>query len=428
MTHDINIHHVTRVEGHGNIVLNVNKGRIEELRLEIVESPRFFEVMLKGRRFDEAPHITSRICGICAISHASASIKACEMALGITPSKGALLLRKILMNAEILQSHILHVYLLAAPDFFGLGSVIPMAKSKPDIVKRALRLKSVANKICECIVGRHIHPIGMSIGGFNKLPNARVLGEVRGLLEGAIADLDETVNFFMELEMPELNRETTYVSLKNEEEYALYDGYIHTKDHTPVDALDYKDLITEEVIEYSTAKHAKTNDKSIMVGALARLNNNYDDLSDEAKEAAKKLGMRFPCTNPFMNNIAQVVESTHCVYDSLRLLDTISREGLDGDVPEIKVRAGRGVGIVEAPRGTLYHDYEIDDKGIMHTVNCIIPTGQNLANIEMDIEAMVPLIINLPKKEIELRLEMLVRAYDPCISCSTHFLKVKFVD
>ena len=428
MTHDIHLHHITRVEGHGNLVLNIKEGRIEELRLEIVESPRFFEVMLLGRHITEAPHITSRICGICAISHTLASIKACESALDITPSADVILLRKILMHAEVLQSHILHLYLLVAPDFFNVGSVIPLARSNPEVVKRGLRLKKVANEICRILVGRHIHPIGMTVGGFMRIPAKKDLEEVRKVLESAIPDIDETVNFFKGLNIPEFNRETRYCSLKDKGDYALYDGKLYSKENDFTEVEQYRDFITESVIEYSTAKHASSGDSSIMVGALARLNNNYSQLSDKAKEAAQRLGLTLPCTNPYMNNIAQLVESVHCIYDSLRLLDRLSSGNMNVGVGRVDVREGLGVGVVEAPRGSLYHEYGVDDKGIIKSANCIIPTAQNLANIEGDIEALVPGILGLSKVEMIQRLEMLVRAYDPCISCSSHFLEVKFIE
>jgi len=428
MTHDIHLHHITRVEGHGNLVLNIREGRIEELRLEIVESPRFFEVMLIGRHITEAPHITSRICGICAISHTTASIKACEAALRVSPSWEVGHLRKILVNAEVLQSHILHLYLLAAPDFLNAPSIIPLARSNPEVVKRGLRLKKAANEVCRIIVGRHVHPIGMTIGGFKRTPTKKDLEEVRKIFEGAIPDIEETVRFFEGLAIPQFNRKTRYCSLKDGREYALYGGILYSSDGPAMDVSQYRDFITEEVIEYSTAKHARSGGSPIMVGALARVNNNYSLLSEEAKNAAERLGLVPPCTNPFMNNIAQVVESVHCIYDSLRLLDDLlDQEDIDVGARDISIRSGIGVGVVEAPRGTLYHEYGVDEKGIIHTVNCIIPTAQNLANIEKDIEAIVPEILGMSREEIVLRLEMLVRAYDPCISCSTHFLEVKFV-
>ncbi len=431
MSHDIHINfpHITRVEGHGNIVLNVKKGRIEDLRLEIVESPRFFEVMLKGRPILEATSITSRICGICAISHTTASIKACEGVLEITPPPEVVALRKVLMNAEILQSHILHVCFLVLPDFFGVGSVIPLAEKDPETVKCALRLKSAANEVSRILVGRHVHPVGMTVGGFKRWPSKKAFEEVKKVLEGTLKDMESIVNVFSTLKNPEFERETRYVSLTAEREYAIYDGTLLSSDGERHDTDDYKELITEEVVEYSTAKHAKKGDECLMVGALARLNNNFELISREAKESAEKLKLTVPSIMPYMNNSAQLVECVHTIHDSLRLIDELmNSKGKDLKTKSHKPKAGRGVGVVEAPRGTLYHEYETDKEGLITSVNCIIPTAQNLANIEKDIEAMVPLLLDKPKEEIGRSLEMLVRAYDPCISCSTHFLKVDFVE
>ncbi|MDH4227901.1 MAG: Ni/Fe hydrogenase subunit alpha [Deltaproteobacteria bacterium] len=427
MTHDIHIRipHVTRVEGHGNIVLDVKSGKIEELRLEIVESPRFFEVMLKGRPITEVPGITSRICGICAISHTCASLRACEATLGITPSAETIILRKVLLNAEILQSHILHLGLLVLPDFFGKGSVIELAKTEPEAVQAALRLKAAANEIAALFTGRHVHPIGMAIGGFKAWPEKKVFSKARAVLEGTQKDLDAMVSVFKTLTPPPLERATNYVSLTADKEYALYDGVIKRSIGGITKVADYKDVINEEVVRYSTAKQSKSNGKSIMVGALSRLNNNFPLISGEAKDAAKKLGMAEPSIKPFDNNTAQLIECVHTVYDSLKLLE---RDIPDGGPPARATnKAGRGVGAVEAPRGTLYHEYETDKDGIVVSANCIIPTAQNLANIERDIEAIVPSIIKEPQEKIALTLEMLVRAYDPCISCSTHFLDVKLI-
>ncbi len=428
MTHDIRVNHVTRIEGHGNIVLNTRNGKIEELKLEIVESPRFFEMMLKDRKYDEAPHITSRICGICAVGHTTASLKAVEAAFDIVPSDQTILLRKIVLNAEIIQSHVLHYYFLVAPDFFGVGSVIPLAASHPDLVKRALRMKKTANDICEILVGRHVHPIAMVVNGFTKLPSMKELDKVRHLLEETIPDVEETTRLFQSLIMPDFKRKTEYFSLSGDDEYALYDGRLISTEGKSLETNRYKDVIIEHVVGHSTAKHVKSDQTSIMVGALARLNNNLEQLCPEAKAAADEFELKVPCYNPFMNNVAQIVETVHCIYESLRLLNSIASKGVREEKPEFKIRAGKGVGAVEAPRGTLYHEYEIDDNGIIKEANCIIPTAQNLANIEKDMEAFVPDILDLPTEEIRLKLEMLVRAYYPCISCSTHVLEVTLIE
>ena len=430
MSHNINIHHITRVEGHGNLVINIRERRIEELRLEIVESPRFFEVMLRGRHITEAPHITSRICGICAISHTEASLRACEDALNITPSEEVILLRKLLLHLEILQSHILHLYLLALPDLMNVPSVIPLIRTHPEIVRQGLRLKKIANSACAILVGRHVHPVGMVIGGFKKGPSYRDLSEIQKLLMEGIPYMEKTISLFKDFNFPPIDNETIYCSLKDPDEYALYGGTLYSSNGDQQPPWRYKTFIHEEVIAYSTAKHAKKNGKSIMVGAISRLNNNFSNLSNEAKDAARKLGLNIPCHNPFYNNFAQIVEATHCIYDSLKIIDRLLQKDLTRVLAPQKISTssikGHGIGVVEAPRGTLYHDYEVDSNGIIHNANCIIPTAQNLRNLERDIEVFVPRILDMPEEGIVKSLEMLVRAYDPCISCSTHFLNVKF--
>lgn len=424
---DIDVHHLTRVEGHGNIKVNYRDGTVEEVKLEIVESPRFFEVMLRGRHYTEAPAITSRICGICAVGHTTASLRAVEAALGLAPSEQTVLLRRLILHAELIQSHVLHYYLLVAPDFFGVGSVIPLAKTHPDVVKRALRLKKLGNDICERLVGRHVHPISMCVDGFTRTPTAADVRAVRERLLGAEGDLTETVELFAGLEMPPLHRPTEYVALRAQDGFALYDGVI-TSSHGDTTAVpQYRDKIVERVVEHSSAKHVSGNDGPIAVGALSRLNINFDRLHPRALAVAERLGFSPPGTNPFLNNVAQVIESVHCWAESIEICDTLLDRGIEPAPPVHAASAGRGVGATEVPRGTLYHEYELDADGIITDANCIIPTGQNLANIEADIVAYVPQICGESKDDVTKHLEMLVRAYDPCISCSTHFLEVTFV-
>lgn len=423
----VNVEHVTRVEGHGDIVVDVRNGQLKEARFEITEAPRFFEAMLLGRRYDEAPHITSRICGICSIGHTSASLRAVEDALGITPSEQTLLLRKLILHGETLQSHILHVYFLAAPDFLGAPSVIPLAATHKDVVLRALRLKKLANDLCDLVGGRTTHPISMAVHGFTKLPDPDELRAMQGRLKDGIADLKATVELFKTLEIPDFTRETEFIALKRDDEYAFYDGDIASTDGKRVDVHEYKSMTNEFIVSYSTAKHARASRDSYMVGALARFNNNYDLLSPLAQWAAEELGLKPVCHNPFMNNVAQLVECVHAVEDGIRIIDEILSRGLKEEDRSVEVKAGRGIGAVEVPRGILYHDYTIDDQGRITDANCIIPTNQNLANICKDMEAFVPQIMDQPKDKITLTLEMLVRAYDPCISCSAHLLNVRFV-
>ncbi|MDH5680615.1 MAG: Ni/Fe hydrogenase subunit alpha [Spirochaetota bacterium] len=425
---DINVHHITRVEGHGNIVVNYEKGVVESFKLEIVESPRFFEVMLKGRHFSEAPQITARICGICAVGHTLSSLRACESAIGISPSEQTVILRKLILHAEIIQSHVLHTYFLALPDFLNVGSVIPLAETHGEEVKRALRLKKLGNDMCEVLVGRKIHPLAMQINGFSRTPTESDLITIQNMLRDRESDIEKMIELFSGIAMPELALENgEYLGLSGED-YALYDGKITSSLGNSVETLDYLKLIQEHVEEHSSAKHVKAISDSYMVGALARLNLSSDKLHPKAKEALKAFGIAFPNHNPFNINVAQVVETVHCFYDSLELISMLLDKGLNvEDYRDYKVSSGTGVGAVEVPRGILFHEYTIDDDGYIVQANCIIPTGQNLANIESNLRDFVPRIIDRSKEEITHSLEMLVRAYDPCISCSAHFLSVDFV-
>ncbi|KAA3605755.1 MAG: Ni/Fe hydrogenase subunit alpha [Calditrichaeota bacterium] len=427
---DINVHHLTRVEGHGNVVVNYEKGKVENFQLQIVESPRFFEVMLQGRHITEAPHITGRICGICSVGHTTASLKAAEKALGITPSEQTQEMRKVLLNAEFIQSHVLHACFLVLPDFLNVGSVIPLAETHPEEVKRALRLKKLGNDICEVLVGRHIHPVSMTVNGFTRIPSESEFEKVRKMLLDSEDDILKMVALFKTLKMPDFVNDTENIGLTSDgEEFCLYDGKI-TSSYGKIieDENDYLELIKERVVEHSSAKHVKGEGETYAVGALSRLNLSAEKLHPKAKVLVEEFGLELPNYNPFNNNVAQVIETVHCFYDSIERIENLLEKGIKQEnYKDYEVKAGRGAGACEVPRGILFHDYEIDEKGIIVKANCIIPTGQNLANIEKNMRKLVPEIIDKPKEEITHSLEMLVRAYDPCISCSAHFLDVEFV-
>jgi len=429
---NINVHHLTRVEGHGNIVVNMKEGRLEKARLEIVEAPRYFEAMLKGRSFHEAAIITSRICGICSLGHQITSLKATEAALGLDISKQTLLLRKLLIDGATMQSNVLHAYFLAAPDLLGAGSVFPLIKTHKEVVVRALRMKKLANDIGDIVSGRAVHPITPVPGGFTKIPSEKELIEFkRRLEEEAIPDVLETVDTIKTLasEIPPFTRETEYISLRNENEYAFYGGDICSSDTGCVPDTEYLSMTNEFVVKHSSSKHAKHNRSSFMVGALARWNNNYDKLDPKLKQIGLDLGLTTPCYNPYMNTVAQVVEVGHCVFEAIAIIDELLSDGLKDEKPnQTPTRFGTGIGSTEVPRGILYHEYTYDNQGRIVKANCIIPTGQNLENIDDDMVKLVPEIITKSKEEITLHLEMLVRAYDPCISCSVHMVDVEFIE
>lgn len=433
---NVDVEYLTRVEGHGNIKVNAKDGRIEKCEWQVIETPRYFESMVVDHSWKELHHITSRICGICSIGHTLASLKATEAAMGLEVSDQDELLRKLILHAENVQSHVLHLGYLALPDLMGEGSVIPLASSHPEELKTVIRLHRLANEMSDMIGGRTTHPQRLIPGGFSKIPEEKELTELKGRLKNSFNDLMAVADLCEEKadKFPDFSRETEFISLTNENEYALYDGQVRSTDTGISPVVDYKDITNEFVVEQSTAKFARNNRQSYMVGALARLNNNYDQLSPMAKGVAERFNLKPVNHNPYMNNIAQLVEVVHSVRDSIKIIDKLLEDGLEPQddyyEPEVEVKAGRGVGAVEVPRGVLFHDYTYDEEGTCTAGNCVIPTNQNHANIQRDMEKLAPNLIDAGKgeDEIELSLEMLVRAYDPCISCSTHHLDVEFLD
>ncbi len=436
MSKDVNIdvEYLTRVEGHGNIEVNANDGEIEKCEWQVVEAPRFFESLVVDRDWTEVHHITSRICGICSIGHTLTSLKATEDAMGIEVSEQDKKLRKLALHAENMQSHILHVGYLALPDFMDSKSVVPLAESHEKEVQTVIRLHKLANRMSDIITGRTTHPQRLIPGGFSKIPTEDQLMEIKNKLEGSFNDLTAVANLLKDLKskIPDLQRETEYISLTDDDEYALYGGDIYSSDtgRTPVE--QYLDITNEYTVPQSTAKYTKNNRESYFVGALARLNNNYEHLSPMAKGIAEKFNLNPMEVNPYMNTIAQVVEVVHSVEDSIEIIEELLDEGLEEqeeyNSPDIEPKAGRGVGAIEVPRGILFHDYTYDEDGKCTEANCVIPTNQNHGNIQLDMEKMVPDIIEKPEDEVKKQLSMLVRAYDPCISCSTHDLNIKFVE
>jgi sulfhydrogenase subunit alpha len=417
---NIKVNQLTRVEGHGNLIIKASHDKLEELRWEITESPRFFELMLRGRSWHDAHVLASRICGICSVSHQLASIQATEAAFGIQPSRQTIMLRKLLYVGEVIESHILHLYFLALPDFLNAGSAFSLMKSHKDTVLCGARLKKLGNDIMEIIGGRAVHPQAAVVNGFGRLPAERDLLNLRDRLSEALSDLQDTVDLFKGIKLPDFSRETEYISLTHPEEYAFIRGSICSTDTGIAGVEQYLKITNEYCVPHSTAKLARHVRNSYAVGALARINNNFGQLHPMAKNAAIELCLEPICFKPFMNNIAQVVETVHEVEEAIDIIDRLLREEIREEKISVTARAGRGIGSVEAPRGLLIHDYTYGEDGCVTEANCVIPTNQNHANIQHDLETLVTQ--NLDKNEEQLRLlcEMLIRAYDPCISCSTH--------
>ena len=432
----IDVHHVTRVEGHGNIVVNVTNGAVETCEWRVPEAPRFFEAMVRGRHYTEVARIVSRICGICSVGHSLASVKATEDALGIPVSDQAKTLRRLAKHAENIDSHIVHVLFLVAPDLLGAPSVFPLVPTHGDVVRRALRLKRFGHEFGSALCGRTTHPTRIVPGGFSELPTKAELVELRRRIDAdLLLDLKSILELVASLagKFPVFDRPTEYIALHSDEEYGLYDGDIQSvlPDGTKqiYQVADYRTCTNEYVDPRSTAKYARNKLGSYLVGALARFNNNYEQLHPAARTLADGLGLRGICCNPYLNSAVQVVEIVHSVHESVRLLDQLIAAGVAEEEPGKPTRHGAGSSAVEVPRGILFHHYEYDRDFMCLGGDCIIPTNQNHANIQADFNALLPKLLSQGKsaKEIELAMEMLVRAYDPCISCSTHYLTVKFV-
>jgi len=431
---NINVHHITRVEGHGNIVVDITDGKIKKCQWQVPEAPRFFEAMVRGRSYEDIQTIVSRICGICSITHSLAATKAVEDALGLEVSAQADMLRILMHYSEQLQSHSLHVGYLVAPDLFDAPSVVPLLPKAIDTVKTIIRVHRVANQWSDLIAGRTTHPVTIIPGGFTVIPTESKLRELQETLKGTVPDLKTIAEVVLGVadKLPKFERDTEYVSLvqKKPPTYTFYHGDITSTDlngDEPVHIRDWESVANEYVSEQSTAKWCKWHRDSYVVGALARFNNNAELLSPLAKDVAKMFSLKKGSCNPFMNNIAQIVECAHVVETSIEMIDKLLTKGLKEEKIKVSPKAGRGTGCVEAPRGILFHTYEFDKKGSCTAANICIPTNQSHANIQHDFDKFVPEFMHLGEDGLRHAMEMLVRSYDPCISCSTHMLNIEFI-
>lgn len=418
----VDVRHLTRVEGHGNISVAVRDGRLEEARWQVVETPRYFEAILAGTHYSTTAILAARICGICSISHCLAGLRATERAFGVVPPPTADRLRRVAKHGETLQSHVLHLFFLAAPDLLGLPSAIPLVDSRPDLVHLALRLKGLGNRVCDVIAGRTTHPVSLQVGGVAVVPRTEELRHLRSDLTAALGDLDEAAAFLATVELPEFERETEWVSLGGDGDYPFIGGRLVSTDGVELDEDDYLGMTNEYLVEGDTSKRTRLSREAFAVGPLARVNNNFELLDPEARRLASRFGLEPICHRPFMAHAARLVEAVHCVHDAIRLVDELLDGGpAEGSAP-VEPRAARGVGAVEAPRGILYHALEYDREGRVVAADCVIPTTQNNGNIDLDLPELVTRLAaaGADDRRLELLCSMLVRAYDPCISCAVH--------
>ena len=418
----IDIHHLARVEGHADIKITVREGQLVDARWAIVETPRFFEVMLRGMSTERVPFLTSRICGICSISHCLASIRALERAMEITPPTAAEKTRLLAMQGETLQSHALHLFFLIAPDFIGTSSVSGLMQSHPDLVRAALQLKELGNEISAVTAGRCTHPVSMVVGGISKAPDKQRLSQLRTMIRERKPALECACSFFSTIVIPDFSRETEFVSLRNGTSYPSIGGNLVSSDGVKREENDYLSMTNEYTLDFSTSKFTRLSRDSVVSGALARFNNNHTLLHPKARESAEQLGLKPVCHNPFMNNIAQLVECIHILEEAEEIINSL----LDMEFREIKTpytpKAGAATGAVEAPRGILYHHLETDAVGHVVRADCVIPTTQNDGNINLDLKAITEWALGEGKNDGEITklCKMVVRSYDPCISCSVH--------
>ncbi len=415
----INVDYIARVEGQGALHIDVTKdGKIQNLQFKIFEPPRFFESFLIGRRYDEVMELTSRICGICPVAHQITALRAVENAMGIDPTDQTKDLRKLMAISAHIQSNVLSMYFLSLPDLMGYESLIAMAKNHMDIVKRALKLKKLGNDLTQIIGGRAVHPVTMIVDGFSSIPSKNKLEDFRRRLSDAKKDAFKSVDLFSNIEIPDFTRKCEHVAISNPEQYAINEGRFKSTEGLNIDEMNYREHIYEKQKPYSTALHSYVTERdSFMVGPLPRVNLNLKQMSDDAQDAAKRSGFKFPNFNPFVSHLARALEVLHYIDECIELIDGIT---LKEEKPNFMCKSGFGAAITEAPRGSLYHSYTLDNNGIVRKADIVPPTSHNAYNIEKDMNGFVQTILDLPLDEITLKCEMLVRAYDPCISCSTH--------
>jgi coenzyme F420-reducing hydrogenase alpha subunit len=420
----IHVPAMTRVEGEGSLRIRIEHGRIEDLALDIFEPPRYFEKFLEGRRYHEVLDITARICGICPIAYQMSAAQALENAFGIDPGRWVKDMRRVFYCGEWLQSHALHVHLLAAPDFLGFDSVVGMAEKHPEAVRRGLRLQGLGNDLIRLLGGRSVHPVGARVGGFFRAPAQTEVGGMLDQLRAALPEAQELIAWAAALPMPADHQEFVNVALRHATDYPLAEGRIVSDSGLDIPVEEVERHFVEEHRPQSTALFATLHGKPYLVGPLARLNLNLDRLPPDSRALLEHSGIRFPSDNMFHSLFARALEIHVAIVEAIRLLDAYRLP--ERAHIEFTPRAGVGFGATEAPRGVLWHRYEVDDSGIIRSARIVPPTSQNQARIEADLHrSLLNFGLDRPDAELRLRAETVIRNYDPCISCATHFLTLK---
>jgi len=421
-TRTIRTDYLARVEGEGAMYVRLSGREVEEVKLRIYEPPRFFEALLRGRAFTEAPDITARICGICPVAYQMSSVRAMEDACGVVIDSGPIRdLRRLLYCGEWIESHSLHVYMLHAPDFLGYSGAVEMARDHREIVEQGLQMKKAGNMLMTVVGGREVHPINVRVGGFYRAPTKAELRAMVEPLQGALETALATVSWAAQLDFPDVEHDTELVALYDGDDYPIDKGRIISDRGLDLPPADFDAHFVEEHVEHSNALHARIRERgSYLCGPLARYGLASATLGETATQAARSAGLDGVVRNPFRSIVVRGVELVEACDEALRII--AAYEEPDAPAAEVVPRAGVGHGVTEAPRGLLYHRYELDEDGTILDARIVPPTSQNQLAIEEDLRAVVERHLDLPDEQLRLRCEHAIRNHDPCISCATHFL------
>jgi sulfhydrogenase subunit alpha len=424
ITKDVNIPIIARVEGEGALDLEVHEGNITNLRLSIYEPPRLFEKFLEGREPNEVIDAVARICGICPVAYQMSSVSAIENIFAMDPGPWVHDMRRLFYCGEWMESHGIHIHMLAAPDFLGYPSVLEMAKDHPETVKRGMQLHALGMELMSLLGKRSVHPVGACVGGFYYAPKK---DEVNNVLKKFKENLELAKNLLqwsLSLPFPKFQQEFTSVSLSHPDEYPMNKGRIKSDGDLDIDISEFEEHFKETQVDYSTALHCQLQGKPYMVGALARVNINYHLLPQEIKNIVEKTDIRFPSNNMFHSIVARCIEVYYCMLEGIRIMKNYVYP--KSSYISMTAKPGIGFGCTEAPRGLLWHRYEFSQHGLVVSSKIVPPTSQNQARIEQDLrQGLEDYGLHHSDEELRSRSEMIIRNYDPCISCSTHFLTIK---
>jgi coenzyme F420-reducing hydrogenase alpha subunit len=420
---EISIEGLSKIEGHASLDVKVRKGKVEDVKLKISENKRFYTQAIRGKMFQSVPQLVSRICGTCSIAHLTCCTEAVEKALHVEPSEQTTLLRKLMTYGMMIRDHAMHLYLFCLPGVLGKDSVLDFDERQHELVHHAFEVKKAGNDLSKLIGGRAIHPPYAQVGNFSHLPDKNETKQVIEELKKVRSNIFELVRIFYDCPFT-FRKRTRFVALTTPD-FSFLEGMIKSSQGLIIPESNYWEHLHRVIIPYSQASGYEFEGKDFMVGALARINLNREKLHKETRRDLAKYIRMFPSENIYHNNLAQAIEVMHCIDHSIEILENTDFKKENNK--KIKIKEGKGVGVIEAPRGTLYYAIDLDKEGKILYGNLVIPTAQNQIKMENDIRTLVSRNLDKDKNFIQYEIEKLIRAYDPCMTCATHFLKVKWL-